>query len=44
MLTGMIVHGCFQVLKSYDLVDVQQEAPYGDISLRLTSTLSKAQI
>ncbi|PRQ54495.1 putative rad21/Rec8-like protein [Rosa chinensis] len=32
------------VLKSYDLIDVKQEVPYGDISLKLTQTLSKAQI
>ncbi|KAI4323371.1 hypothetical protein L6164_022984 [Bauhinia variegata] len=32
------------VLKSYGLVDVQQEEPYGDINLKLTPTLSKAQI
>ncbi|XP_050284015.1 sister chromatid cohesion 1 protein 3 [Quercus robur] len=31
------------VLKSYGLVDVQQEEPYGDISLKLTPTLSKSQ-
>ncbi|XP_004308212.1 PREDICTED: sister chromatid cohesion 1 protein 3 [Fragaria vesca subsp. vesca] len=29
------------VLKSYDLIDVKQEVPYGDISLKLTQTLSK---
>ncbi|KAI4333173.1 hypothetical protein L6164_018011 [Bauhinia variegata] len=32
------------VLKSYGLVDVQQEEPYDDINLKLTSKLSKAQI
>ncbi|XP_054813722.1 sister chromatid cohesion 1 protein 3-like isoform X1 [Prosopis cineraria] len=32
------------VLKSYDLVDVQQEEPYGDVSLKLTAALSKAEI
>ncbi|KAM1124203.1 hypothetical protein ACFX2B_039152 [Malus domestica] len=32
------------VLKTYGLVDVKQEVPYGDISLTLTRTLSKAQI
>ncbi|KDP27052.1 hypothetical protein JCGZ_20987 [Jatropha curcas] len=32
------------VLKSYGLVDVGQEQPYGDIVLKLTSTLTKAQI
>ncbi|ONI20290.1 hypothetical protein PRUPE_2G007300 [Prunus persica] len=32
------------VLKSFDLVDVKQEVPYGDISLKLTQTLSKVQI
>ncbi|GAV85699.1 Rad21_Rec8 domain-containing protein/Rad21_Rec8_N domain-containing protein [Cephalotus follicularis] len=32
------------VLKSYGLVDVQQEQPYGDITLKLTPILSKAQI
>ncbi|XP_059431521.1 sister chromatid cohesion 1 protein 3 isoform X2 [Corylus avellana] len=32
------------VLKSNGLVDVQQEEPYGDISLKLTPTLSKAEI
>ncbi|KAJ7949117.1 Sister chromatid cohesion 1 protein 3 [Quillaja saponaria] len=31
------------VLKSYGLIDVEQEEPYSDISLKLTSTLSKAQ-
>lgn len=31
------------VLKSYGLVDVQQEEPYSDITLKLTPTLSKAQ-
>ena len=36
-------HGELQVLKSYGLVDVQQEEPYGDISLKLTPTLSKSQ-
>ncbi|XP_015571019.1 sister chromatid cohesion 1 protein 3 [Ricinus communis] len=32
------------VLKSYGLIDVRQEEPYGDIALKLTSRLSKAQI
>ncbi|KAF7835980.1 sister chromatid cohesion 1 protein 3-like [Senna tora] len=32
------------VLKSYGLIDVQQEEPYGDISLKLTPELSKAQL
>ncbi|PON41418.1 Rad21/Rec8-like protein [Trema orientale] len=32
------------VLKSNGLVDVQQEVPYGDITLKLTPELSKAQI
>lgn len=32
------------VLKSYGLVDVQQEVPYDDISLKLTPTLSKVGI
>lgn len=32
------------VLKSYGLIDLQQEEPYGDIALKLTSTLSKAQL
>ncbi|XP_028774366.1 sister chromatid cohesion 1 protein 3 [Neltuma alba] len=32
------------VLKSYDLVDVHQEEPYGDVSLKLTTALSKAEI
>ncbi|GAB4832630.1 hypothetical protein Ancab_006648 [Ancistrocladus abbreviatus] len=32
------------VLKSYGLVDVQQDEPYGDITLKLTSSLSKSQI
>ncbi|XP_030476309.1 sister chromatid cohesion 1 protein 3 [Syzygium oleosum] len=32
------------VLKSYGLIDVQQDEAYGDISLKLTPTLSKAQI
>ncbi|XP_044488773.1 sister chromatid cohesion 1 protein 3 [Mangifera indica] len=32
------------VLKSHGLIDVQQEEPYGDIALKLTDTLSKADI
>ncbi|KAJ1434385.1 Winged helix DNA-binding domain superfamily [Sesbania bispinosa] len=32
------------VLKTHGLVDVQQEEPYGDVSLKLTPTLSNAQI
>ncbi|KAG2680097.1 hypothetical protein I3760_11G082500 [Carya illinoinensis] len=32
------------VLKSYGLVDVQQEEPFSDIRLKLTPTLSKTQI
>ncbi|XP_050220290.1 sister chromatid cohesion 1 protein 3 [Mercurialis annua] len=32
------------VLKSYGLIDVQQEEPYSDITLKLTSRLSKAEI
>ncbi|KAM1263685.1 hypothetical protein TB2_028200 [Malus domestica] len=32
------------VLKTYGLVDVKQEVPYGDIILTLNQTLSKAQI
>ncbi|OAY54709.1 sister chromatid cohesion 1 protein 3 isoform X2 [Manihot esculenta] len=32
------------VLKSYGLIDVRQEQPYSDITLKLTSTFSKAQI
>ncbi|KAF2293630.1 hypothetical protein GH714_003523 [Hevea brasiliensis] len=32
------------VLKSYGLIDVQQEQPYGDVALKLTSIFSKAQI
>ncbi|XP_012065510.2 sister chromatid cohesion 1 protein 3 isoform X1 [Jatropha curcas] len=32
------------VLKSCGLIDVEQEQPYGDIILKLTSTLTKAQI
>ncbi|KAL5760533.1 hypothetical protein ACOSP7_019040 [Xanthoceras sorbifolium] len=32
------------VLKSYGLIDVQQEQPYGDITLSLTQKLSKAHI
>ncbi|XVF79586.1 hypothetical protein PTKIN_Ptkin15bG0001100 [Pterospermum kingtungense] len=32
------------VLKSYDLIDVRQEQPYGDITLKLTPTLTKADI
>jgi chromatin segregation and condensation protein Rec8/ScpA/Scc1 (kleisin family) len=38
------IHGKSQVLKSNGLVDVQQEEPYGDISLKPTPTLSKAEI
>lgn len=33
-----------QVLKSHGLVDVQQETAYGDISLKLSPTLSNSQI
>lgn len=40
----VIPYGELQVLKSYGLIDVQQEEPYGDIALKLTSTLSKAQL
>lgn len=32
-----------QVLKNYDLIDVEQEEPYGDVSLKLTAELSKSQ-
>ncbi|KAJ0038998.1 hypothetical protein Pint_24077 [Pistacia integerrima] len=32
------------VLKTHGLIDVQQEEPYGDITLKLTETLSKADI
>ncbi|GAY37043.1 hypothetical protein CUMW_026210 [Citrus unshiu] len=32
------------VLKSYGLLDVEQEQPYGDITLKLTPTLSKTDI
>ncbi|KAL5549731.1 hypothetical protein UlMin_004962 [Ulmus minor] len=32
------------VLKSHGLVDVEQEEPYGNINLKLTPALSKAQI
>ncbi|XP_022734391.1 sister chromatid cohesion 1 protein 3-like [Durio zibethinus] len=32
------------VLKSYELVDVQQEQPYGDITLKMTATLAKAEM
>ncbi|KAF5450927.1 hypothetical protein F2P56_031238 [Juglans regia] len=32
------------VLKSYELVDVQQEEPFSDIRLKLTPTLTKTQI
>ncbi|KAF2319410.1 hypothetical protein GH714_015604 [Hevea brasiliensis] len=32
------------VLKSYGLIDVRQEQPYGDIGLKLTSAFSKVQI
>ncbi|GKV08532.1 hypothetical protein SLEP1_g20147 [Rubroshorea leprosula] len=32
------------VLKSYGVIDVQQEKAYEDITLKLTATLSKAQI
>ncbi|CAK9319284.1 unnamed protein product [Citrullus colocynthis] len=32
------------VLKSYGLIDVQQDVPYGDITLKLTPKLSMAQI
>jgi cohesin complex subunit SCC1 len=40
----VILYGELQVLKSYGLIDLQQEEPYGDIALKLTSTLSKAQL
>ncbi|XVF22992.1 hypothetical protein REPUB_Repub12eG0218600 [Reevesia pubescens] len=32
------------VLKSYELVDVRQERPYGDITLKLTPKLAKAEM
>ncbi|XP_042485440.1 sister chromatid cohesion 1 protein 3-like isoform X1 [Macadamia integrifolia] len=32
------------VLKSYGLIDVEQEVPYGDITLKSTVKLSKAQL
>ncbi|XP_043693345.1 sister chromatid cohesion 1 protein 3-like [Telopea speciosissima] len=32
------------VLKSYGLIDVQQEVPYGDVILKLTRKFSKAQL
>ncbi|XP_057991691.1 sister chromatid cohesion 1 protein 3 isoform X2 [Hevea brasiliensis] len=32
------------VLKSYGLIDVRQDQPFGDIGLKLTSTFSKVQI
>ncbi|XVE76677.1 hypothetical protein DITRI_Ditri13aG0000800 [Diplodiscus trichospermus] len=32
------------VLKSYELVDVRQEQPYGDVTLTLTPTLAKNEI
>ncbi|XP_045815108.1 sister chromatid cohesion 1 protein 3-like [Trifolium pratense] len=32
------------VLKTHDLIDVKQEEPYGDVSIKLTPTLSKAKI
>ncbi|ESR52303.1 hypothetical protein CICLE_v100309242mg, partial [Citrus x clementina] len=32
------------VLKSYGLLDVEQEQPYGDITLKLTPKLSKTDI
>ncbi|GKV46849.1 hypothetical protein SLEP1_g53810 [Rubroshorea leprosula] len=32
------------VLKSYGVIDVQEEKAYEDITLKLTATLSKAQI
>ena len=44
ILVKVIIPGIFQGLKSYDLIDVKQEVPYGDISLKLTQTLSKAHI
>jgi hypothetical protein len=33
-----------QVLKTHDLIDVKQEEPYDDVSIKLTPTLSKAKI
>ncbi len=46
MLVIKVGHNCdfylgLQVLKSYGLVDVQQEEPYGDIALKLTPQLLK---
>lgn len=42
---GHVILDCtLQVLKSYGLIDVRQEQPYSDITLKLTSTFSKAQI
>ncbi|GAU43219.1 hypothetical protein TSUD_301060 [Trifolium subterraneum] len=32
------------VLKTHDLIDVKQEEAYGDVSIKLTPTLSKAKI
>ncbi|XP_058782760.1 sister chromatid cohesion 1 protein 3 [Vicia villosa] len=32
------------VLKTHDLIDVNQEEPYGDVSFKLTPTLSNAKI
>ncbi|OIW11741.1 hypothetical protein TanjilG_10943 [Lupinus angustifolius] len=32
------------VLKNHGLIDVQQDEPYGDISLKLTFSFSKAHI
>jgi len=37
-------YGCGQALKSYGLINVQEEESYGGISLKLTSTFSEAQI
>lgn len=33
-----------QVLKTHDLIDVNQEEPYGDVSFKLTPTLLNAKI
>ena len=30
-----------QVLKSHGLIEVQQEEPYGDVSLKLTPSLKR---
>lgn len=43
-LQNLYLYVALQVLKTHDLIDVQQEEPYGDISFKLTPALAKAKI